>query len=41
MLAKKKNFTGKYIQAIHKLRRQMIDTNPIEALETLTATLEA
>ena len=30
----------KYIQAIHKLRRQMIDTNPIEALETLTPALK-
>ena len=34
-----KLYGAKYIQAIHKLRRQMIDTNPIEALETLTAAL--
>ncbi|MGA1013644.1 MAG: transcription termination factor Rho [Limisphaerales bacterium] len=35
-----KLYGPKYIQAIHKLRRQMIDTNPIEALETLTAALK-
>ena len=35
-----KLYGAKYIQAIHKLRRQMIDTNPIEALETLTAALK-
>lgn len=35
-----KLYGSKYIQAIHKLRRQMIDTNPIEALETLTAALK-
>ncbi len=35
-----KLYGTKYIQAIHKLRRQMIDTNPIEALETLTAALK-
>ena len=35
-----KLYGAKYIQAIHKLRRQMIETNPIEALETLTAALK-
>ncbi len=35
-----KLYGAKYIQAIHKLRRQMIDTNPIAALETLTAALK-
>ncbi len=35
-----KLYGPKYIQAIHKLRRQMIDTNPLEALETLTAALK-
>jgi len=35
-----KLYGAKYIQAIHKLRRQMIDTNPIEALETLTPALK-
>jgi transcription termination factor Rho len=32
-------FDPKHIAAIHKLRREMIDLNPIEAMETLTGAL--
>ena len=35
-----KLYGQKWIQAIHKLRREMIDTNPIEALETLSSALK-
>ncbi len=35
-----KLYGQKWIQAIHKLRREMIDINPIEALETLTSALK-
>ncbi|MBT5927282.1 MAG: transcription termination factor Rho, partial [Verrucomicrobia bacterium] len=34
-----KLYGPKWIQAIHKLRREMIDINPIEALETLSSAL--
>ncbi|MBT5706211.1 MAG: transcription termination factor Rho [Verrucomicrobia bacterium] len=32
-------FDPKHINAIHKLRREMVDLNPIEAMETLTGAL--
>jgi transcription termination factor Rho len=32
-----KLFPAKHLDAIHKLRRTMVDLNPIEAMETLTA----
>jgi len=32
-----KLFPAKYLEAIRKLRRTMVDLNPIEAMETLTA----
>jgi transcription termination factor Rho len=35
-----KLYGPQWIQAIHKLRREMIDINPIEALETLTSALK-
>ena len=34
-----KLFDPRYIDAIHKLRRTMIDLNPVEAMETLSAAL--
>ncbi len=34
-----KLFDPRYIDAIHKLRRTMIDLNPVEAMETLTGAL--
>ena len=34
-----KLFDPRYIDAIHKLRRTMIDLNPVEAMETLTSAL--
>ncbi len=33
-------FDPKHISAIHKLRREMVDLNPVEAMETLTAALK-
>ena len=35
-----KLFPAKYLEAIRKLRRTMVDLNPIEAMETLTAALK-
>ncbi len=35
-----KLFPSKHIEAIRKLRRTMVDLNPIEAMETLTAALK-
>ncbi len=35
-----KLFDPRHISAIHKLRREMIDLNPIEAMETLTGALK-
>ncbi len=35
-----KLFPAKHIEAIRKLRRTMVDLNPIEAMETLTAALK-
>jgi transcription termination factor Rho len=35
-----KLFPPKYLEAIRKLRRTMVDLNPIEAMETLTAALK-
>ena len=35
-----KLFPPKQIEAVHKLRRTMVDLNPIEAMETLTAALK-
>jgi transcription termination factor Rho len=32
-----KLFEGKHLEAIRKLRRMLVDLNPIEAMETLTA----
>ena len=34
-----KLFAGKNIEAIRKLRRTMVDLNPVEAMETLQAAL--
>ncbi len=35
-----KLFPSKYIEAIRKLRRTMVDLNPVEAMETLIAALK-
>ena len=35
-----KLFSAKNIESIRKLRRMMVDLNPIEAMETLTAALK-
>lgn len=35
-----KLYGPKYIDAIHKLRRMMVDLNPIEAIETLQGALK-
>jgi transcription termination factor Rho len=35
-----KLFPAKYLEAIRKLRRTMVDLNPVEAMETLTAALK-
>jgi transcription termination factor Rho len=35
-----KLYSPKQIEAIRKLRRMMVDLNPIEAMETLTAALK-
>jgi len=35
-----KLFPPKHIEAIRKLRRMMVDLNPIEAMETLQAALK-
>jgi transcription termination factor Rho len=35
-----KLFPPKHLEAIRKLRRTMVDLNPIEAMETLTAALK-
>jgi len=35
-----KLFPAKYIEAIRKLRRTMVDLNPVEAMETLIAALK-
>ena len=35
-----KLFAGKNLEAIRKLRRMMVDLNPVEAMETLTAALK-
>ena len=35
-----KLFPAKNLEAIRKLRRMMVDLNPIEAMETLTAALK-
>ena len=35
-----KLFNGKHIEAIRKLRRTMVDLNPVEAMETLIAALK-
>ena len=35
-----KLFAGKHLEAIRKLRRTMVDLNPVEAMETLVAALK-